>query len=107
MSTKDPKLPNKRKAVPREVFAYLITRKVTEPFYALFCNGDGATWTRIEYENVAVKYCYFLETRDAIQFLLAAADCAYHIVPIFDATAISERRKKYYEAQGISISGAL
>ena len=107
MSNKAPKAPSKRKAVPREVFAYLVTRWPAEPFYALFCNGDGVTWTRVEYENVSIKYCYFLETRDAIQFLLAAADCAYHIVPIFDATAISERRKKYYEAQGISISGAL
>lgn len=101
------KQPSKRKAVPREVFAYLVTRRVSEPFYALFCNGDGVTWTRVEYENTEVKYCYFLETRDAIQFLLAAADCAYHIVPIFDAQAISERRNKYYEAQGISICGAL
>lgn len=101
------KQPSKRKAVPREVFAYLVTRRVSEPFYALFCNGDGVSWTRVEYEGLEVKYCYFLETRDAIQFLLAAADCAYHIVPIFDAQAISERRKKYYEAQGITISGAL
>ena len=107
MLTKDSKLPSKRRTVPREVFAYLITRNVSEPFYALFCNGDGVSWTRVEYEGLEVKYCYFLETRDAIQFLLAAADCAYHIVPIFDAAAISERRKKYYEAQGISISRAL
>ena len=99
--------PDKRRAVPREVFAYLVTRRVSEPFYALFCNGDGVTWTRVEYESTNIKYCYFLETRDAIQFLLAAADSAYHIVSIFDAQAISERRKKYYEAQGISICGAL
>ena len=101
------KQPSKRKAVPREVFAYLVTRRVSEPFYALFCNGDGVSWTRVEYEGLEVKYCYFLETRDAIQFLLAAADMAFHIVPIFDAQAISERRKKYYEAQGITICGAL
>lgn len=107
MTSKDPKRPNKLKAVPREIFAYLVTRNVSEPFYTLFCNGDGVSWTRVEYEGLEVKYCYFLETRDAIQFLLAAADCAYHIVPIFDAMAILERRNKYYEAQGISLSGAL
>lgn len=101
------KQPSKRKAVPREVFAYLVTRRVSEPFYALFCNGDGVTWTRVEYEHTDVKYCYFLETREAIQFLLAAADMAYHIVPIFDAQSISERRKKYYEAQGIAICESL
>ena len=101
------KLPSKRKAVPREVFAYLVTRRVSEPFYALFCNGDGVSWTRVEYENTEVNYCYFLETRDAIQFLLAASDMAYHIVPIFEAQAISERRKKYYEAQGITICESL
>ena len=101
------KQPSKRKAVPREVFAYLVTRRVSEPFYALFCNGDGVSWTRVEYEGLEVKYCYFLETREAIQFLLAAADMAFHIVPIFDAQSISERRKKYYEAQGITICGTL
>ena len=94
--------PNK----PRDhdsVFAYLVTRRVEEPFYALFPNGDGSTFCRVEYDGRGVHCCYFLETRDAIQFLLAACDAAYSIVPIFDAQPITERRKKHYEAKGIAI----
>lgn len=92
-----------QKQAPDRVFAYLVTRRLSEPFYALFPNGDGSSFTRVEYEGTGVHWVHFLETRDAIQFLLAACDAAYTIVPIFTAQPITERRHKYYEAQGITV----
>ena len=96
-----------QKQAPDRVFAYLVTRRLSEPFYALFPNGEGSSFTRVEYEGAAVHWVHFLETRDAIQFLLAACDAAYTIVPIFSAQPITERRHKYYEAQGIAVCTTL
>ena len=92
-----------RNTGPDRVFAYLVTRNDAEPFYALFPNGDGSTFTRVEYEGKSVHWVHFLEMREGIQFLLAACDAAYKIIPIFTAQPITERRHKYYEAQGIQI----
>ena len=96
-----------KKQAPDRVFAYMVTRRIDEPFYALFPNGDGNTFSRVEYDGRGVHWCYFMETRDAILFLLAACDAAYTIVPIFTAQPITERRHKYYEAQGIAVCTTL
>ena len=98
---------SKKQNSPDRVFAYLVTRQLNEPFYALFPNGDGSSFTRVEYEGTSVHWVHFLETRDAIQFLLAVCDAAYKIIPIFTAHPITERRHKYYEAQGIAVCRTL
>lgn len=87
----------------RDVLGYLVTRGIDEPYYILYPNADGVTWDRLEYAEDGEKRESFLTTPAAISFFLAATDMAYKVTPVLDQKYFTERKKKFYEAKGISI----